>query len=120
MQNLAKGFTFEDKVNLSVFYYHQEVKHIEFDPQRAERGGRIYEARCVICHAPNGKGEEGYARIAGQQRDYVIATLKRFRENARKGTNRDTLRSDVRMEQATQSLSDQDIVDLSHFLASLK
>jgi cytochrome c553 len=42
---------------------------------------------CVSCHGATGKGEEGYARIAGQQIAYVENTLKRYRANTLSSTD---------------------------------
>lgn len=123
MQSLARSFTMEDKVNLAVYYASMPVKPVVADPVLAREGARIYETVCQLCHGEDGRGEAGYARLAGQQPLYVVATLKRFRANARaRGTlsEQEMKRHDVRMEQVTQNLSDRDIEALAAYIALLK
>ena len=121
MQTLASNFTFKDKVNLAVYYTSQQVKPIESDPGLAKKGERIYKNICFRCHGPDGRGEEGYARLAGQKIDYVQMTLKRFRANANKTNGYGGIkRSNASMEQVTARLSDEDIKGLAHYIASLK
>ncbi len=121
MQTLASNFTFKDKVNLAVYYSSQEVKPIEADPGLAARGERIYKSVCFRCHGPDGRGETGYARLAGQKIEYVKMTLKRFRANANKSNRFDeTKRTNANMEQVSARLSDEDIEGLAHYIALLK
>lgn len=121
MQTLASGFTFQDKVNLAVFFNSQKVKPVDADPALAVNGERIYKSVCFRCHGENGRGEEGYARLAGQQTDYVQMTLKRFRASANKEDDlEENKRRNASMEQVTARLSDEDIEGLSHYIALLK
>lgn len=74
-----------------------------------------------MCHGESGRGEMGYARLAGQQIGYVTMNLKRFRTNALKATDFDEAkRTNARMEQVTQFLTDEDIENLAHYIALLK
>lgn len=121
MQTLAKDFTMADKVNLAVYFSSQKVKPVSVDRNLAAQGERIYDSVCKICHGLDGHGEQGYARLAGQKPDYVQITLKRFRANAQKKLRPDqVLRSDARMEQMTQSLSDNEIDSLAAYIATLR
>ncbi|MGE0080482.1 MAG: cytochrome c [Thiohalomonadaceae bacterium] len=123
MQSLARSFTMEDKVNLAVYFASMPVKPVAADPLLAREGARIYETVCQMCHGDDGRGETGYARLAGQQIQYVITTLKRFRANAKaRGglSEQDMKRHDVRMEQVTQNLSDRDIEALAAYIALLR
>lgn len=121
MQALTREFTFEDKVNLAVFYNTQPVKPIAFDAVRATRGEGVYARSCFRCHGENGRGEAGYARLAGQQIEYVEMTLKRYRANANSRNDpRERRRSDASMEQVSAILSDQEIGDVAHFIASMR
>lgn len=121
MQTLASNFTFKDKVNLAVYFSSQDVKPIEAAPALAATGERIYKNVCFRCHGANGKGEEGYARLAGQQIAYVQMTLKRFRANANETNALDeTKRSNASMEQVAARLSDEEIEGLAHYIALLK
>lgn len=121
MQTLAGVFTFKDKVNLAIYYTSQKVKPQGFDVGLASKGQKIYRSVCFRCHGDNGKGEEGYARLAGQKIDYVKMTLKRFRANATKSVDElDVKRTNVNMEQVTVFLTDEDIDGLAHYIASMK
>lgn len=121
MQTLASNFSFKDKVNLAVYFTSQEVKPVEADPLLADKGERIYKNVCFRCHGPNGRGEEGYARLAGQQVEYLQMTLKRFRSNANhEETIEGTKRTNASMEQVTARLSDEDIEGLAHYIALMK
>lgn len=121
MQTLANNFTFTDKVNLALYFNSQQVKASSFNAELAVNGERIYKNVCFRCHGENGKGEEGYARLAGQQIDYVSMTLKRFRSNATKGNAlNESARTNASMEQVTARLSDEDIESLAHYITQLK
>jgi cytochrome c553 len=121
MQTLAGIFTFKDRVNLAVYYTSQKVKPQSFDARLADKGKQIYRNVCFRCHGENGKGEEGYARLAGQKIDYVKMTLKRFRANATKTADEyDIKRTNVNMEQVSVFLTDEDIDGLANYIASLR
>jgi len=121
MQTLASNFSLEDKVNLAIYFSHQTVKPVAADPLVAAKAERIYKSVCVLCHGETGKGEEGYARIAGQRPQYVITTLQRFRAAAQHTVDAaDIKRTSTRMEQVTQRLTDQEIEALAHYIALLR
>ncbi len=121
MQVLAKNFTMEEKVNIIVYYESLKPRAVAADPVVAQHGQRIFQSVCKLCHGEDGKGEAGYARLAGQPVDYVTMTLKRFRDNAHQAVAADEVkRSNVRMEQVAQSLSDYDIQGLANYIALLK
>lgn len=121
MQTLANNFTFKDKVNLALYFNSQKVKPTDVDPVLAAKGEVIYKNVCFRCHGENGKGEEGYARLAGQKTAYVQMTLKRFRANANKTNDLDeTKRTNASMEQVTARLTDEEIESLAHYITMLK
>jgi cytochrome c553 len=121
MQSLARSFTMEDKVNIAVYFASQRPKTEGADPALAREGARIYQNVCKMCHGDDGRGDEGYARLAGQRTDYVVLTLKRFRENSRQTVTADDMkRHNSRMEQVSQHLSDRDIDALAAHIAMLK
>lgn len=121
MQTLASDFTFQDKVNLAVYFTSQKLKPVDgADPLLAVNGERIYKSVCFRCHGADGRGEEGYSRLAGQKIEYVKMTLKRFRAAA---TNKDhsyDKRRNANMEQVTAHLNDDEIEGLAHYIALLK
>lgn len=121
MQTLASDFTFQDKVNLAVYFTSQKLKPVDANPVMAIKGEHIYKNVCFRCHGSDGRGEEGYSRLAGQQVDYVQMTLKRFRAAANNsGDNNENKRRNASMEQVTARLSDEDIEGVAHYIALLK
>jgi cytochrome c553 len=118
MQSLSRSFTIEDKVNISVYFASLRPKRFAVDSKLAKEGARIYESACNMCHGADGRGAAGYANVSGQQQDYAIATLKRFRENSKQAVSaEDMKRHNTRMEQVTQNLSDRDIESLAAYMA---
>lgn len=122
MEALVRSFTMEDKINLALYFTSQELKPVaDADPKVAVRGERKYKEVCARCHGESGRGEKGFARLAGQQIGYVTMNLKRFRNNARSATDFDeTKRTSARMEQVTQFLEDDEIEALAHYIALMK
>lgn len=121
MQSLSRSFTMDDKLNIAVYFSSMAIKPVSADPVLAAEGARIYNAQCQRCHGADGRGEAGFARLAGQQPEYVVTTLKRFRDNAQ-GKSEDPAnmrRHDALMEQMTQNMKDRDIEGVAAYLALL-
>lgn len=88
MTALAKGFTDEDIVRISIKYASlPEVTSADGDPALIPRGKEIFHDVCQECHGEDGKGKQGYARLAGQQSDYVVKILKEFRDRTGRRVN---------------------------------
>jgi cytochrome c553 len=82
------------------------------DPTLVKRGEELAAAlRCASCHLPNLAGTEQMPRLAKQRIDYLIHSMKQFRDNTRSGA--DTLMSAV-----VAGRSDADLVALAHYAAS--
>jgi cytochrome c553 len=83
------------------------------DAELAKRGAEISNRRrCGSCHLPNLAGQEQMARLARQRIDYLIPTLKSYRDNPRPG-------ADTAMSAAIAGATDGDIAALAHYAASL-
>ena len=67
---------------------------------------------CTSCHRPGLVGQEQAARLAGQDFDYLLRLLRAFK--ARTASDLDGT-----MTVATQPLTDDEIVSLVHFVATL-
>jgi cytochrome c553 len=113
MQDLVRGMSAQDILNLTLFYASQAPKPLSVaDPTLVRKGRILYMGLCTSCHGEDGRGEEGYSFVAGQQPQYTIKSLKRYR----KGTGK---RIDPEMAQVTKSLSDENIAALAAYLAYL-
>lgn len=78
----------------------------------AKRGAAIAaERRCESCHLPSYAGQEQIPRIARQRIDYLIHSLKKFRDNPHPA-------ADTIMSGAVAGLTDADLVALAHHAAS--
>jgi cytochrome c553 len=82
------------------------------DPALVARGAELANARrCGSCHLPNLAGQDQMPRVAKQRIDFLILTLKAFRDNPRPG-------ADTLMSGAVAGLSDADLTALAHYAAS--
>jgi cytochrome c553 len=67
--------------------------------------------RCASCHLPSLAGQDQMPRLARQRIDYLIPTLKSYRDQPRPG-------ADTAMSVAVAGLSDDDLAALAHYAAS--
>jgi len=85
------------------------VSTITFANGNAEEGQRK-SAVCHACHGPTGKSPQPiYPNLAGQHQDYLILSLKGFRDGSRQNAI---------MSGFAAALSDQDIEDLAAWYSS--
>jgi cytochrome c553 len=83
------------------------------DPALARRGAEVAAARrCGSCHLPSLAGQDQMPRLARQRIDYMIETLKSYRDSPRPG-------ADTAMSANIATASDADIAALAHYAASL-
>ncbi len=114
MMPFVKDLKDADLQALSEHFAKLEPKRSEekIDPELARRGAAISAARrCESCHLPDLSGQEQMPRLAKQRIDYLIHSLKEFRDNKRSG-------ADTQMTAAIFGASDADIAALAHFAAS--
>jgi cytochrome c553 len=83
------------------------------DPVLAKNGAEIAVKRaCGSCHLPSLAGQEQMPRLAKQRIDYLVPTLKSYRDSPRPG-------ADTAMSAAVAGATDDDIAALAHYAASL-
>lgn len=111
MNVLAETFSIEEKVTLALYYANVELQPTDYDLDLALAGAQVYQLRCAACHGNDGRGTEGYARIAGQQASYVAKVLREYR-----GGN--SPRRPSVMYGIAGALGEQDIETVSHYVAS--
>lgn len=82
-------------------------------PQGDIKAGEQKAIVCQACHGADGNAttDPQYARLAGQFGDYLVYTLRAYRSGER---------NDPIMAAFAQPLSDEDIIDLATYYASLK
>jgi cytochrome c553 len=114
MTQLSETFTEDEKVLLALYYSSLKVQPTEInDSEYALRGKKIYDVACAQCHGENGRGEKGYAHLAGQKSDYVLKMLKEFRSY----TGR---RANPWMTVVTNSLSEEQMSNVAIYISTLK
>jgi cytochrome c553 len=84
------------------------------DPARLARGrDLIKQGRCDFCHRTHLEGADNVPHIAAQREDYLLKTLREYKNNTRHGY-------DGTMAEVLQPIPDPDIVDLAYTIARWK
>jgi cytochrome c553 len=84
------------------------------DPARMDKGRALAQQnRCNFCHQSNFQGLDNIPRLAGQREDYLLKSLRAYKDNTRRGY-------DAQMSEVVYAMKDEDLVDLAYFLARLK
>jgi cytochrome c553 len=115
MASIVKDLKDDDLNSLSQHYANLPAKRSDepVDAALAKRGAEISAARrCGSCHLQSLAGQEQMPRVARQRIDYLIETLKAYRDSPRPG-------ADTAMSAAIAGASDADIAALAHYAASL-
>jgi cytochrome c553 len=114
MSELLKGLKDDDLVALAGHFAKLEPRASDekIDLALVKRGAALVEPmRCASCHLPSLAGQDQMPRLAKQRIDYLIHSLKEFRDNKRSGA--DTLMSNVVI-----GVSDDDLAALAHYASS--
>lgn len=91
------------------------ISHIYADEDAYNRGEMIYFSNaCSSCHGPSAEGSSTYPKLANKKRVYLKKRLIDFRAGKAKSV------SQQMMSQFAKKLTDQEIDDLSFFLATHK
>jgi cytochrome c553 len=113
MNVLAATFSNAEKVTLALYYSHMEREQPQIDADLAQSGAAQYQLRCAQCHGADGRGQQGYARIAGQQPEYVAKVLREYRGG-------ESPRRLSPMYGVAAALDDSVIDAIAHYAASLR
>ncbi len=76
-------------------------------------GEKRYRRECRGCHGPTAKGLASYPKLVGHPTDYIIGRLEQYRAGEKLGPNTPL------MAPRAKKLSDEDIVNIAGFIASL-
>jgi cytochrome c553 len=113
MTPLVKGLTDGEISDLAAHFARQTPPRNSSarDSARYQRGAALARALiCGNCHGEDFRGQKHFPRLAGQREDYLVASLKAYRENKRTGI-------DTSMNELMYRATDSDIEALAHFLA---
>lgn len=109
--NLSDG----DMADLAAYYAAQPPRRrpAAIDAARAAAGRPLAEAQhCTSCHGPGLLGQQAVPRLAGQDFDYLLKRLRGYKAKT-------TSDLDGMMTMVAQPLTDTDVENLTHFMASL-
>jgi cytochrome c553 len=81
------------------------------DAARIERArALVAQNRCNICHTATFAGQDNVPNIADQREDYLVKTLRGYKDNSRHGY-------DATMAEVMAPISDDQILDLAYYIA---
>lgn len=111
MSPTAKNLSDEDIDALANYYAAQTPKTIASN-KPVNQAGRHVRARCISCHAMNGRSiTPNWPNLAGQQAQYLQNQLMAFRNGSRQGSLMNVIASE---------LTEQQILDVSEYYSQLK
>jgi cytochrome c553 len=116
MKEVMTGMSDESIIALAVHYAAQPPapKATPVDQDKARVGEQIAKKMlCGTCHLPDYVGQKQVPRLAGQNEAYLLQAMKQFRDNP--GPGRDTI-----MAASLYGLTDADLANLAHYLATFK
>jgi cytochrome c553 len=84
------------------------------DPARLQRAQALAKQyHCNACHNADFSGRDNVPRIADQREDYLLKTLREYKDNSRHGY-------DGTMAEALQPVPSEQIADLAYYIARLR
>ena len=104
-----------DMADLSAYYAAQPPRRrpAAIDAARAAAGRPLAEVqKCTSCHGPELMGQQAVPLLAGQDFDYLLRRLRGYKAKT-------TSDLDGMMTMVAQPLTDADIENLTHFMASV-
>jgi len=116
MSPLAGSLSREDMINIANYFAALPVKPNPFVPDEAKvklGKAKADETLCSMCHLGEFRGQNEIPRVAGQQYDYVMEQLRNFKSRNR--TN-----DAGNMTSVAQTLSEDDMENLAHYIVSLR
>lgn len=114
MEGMIKAMSSDEKVGIVLFYASKKVTpRPAANAVVAAKGKDYFNKVCWRCHGEDGRGNEKFARIAGQQPEYLRTTLKHYRA----GTGG---RVEPLMSASTRLMSDADIDGVVAYIGSME
>jgi cytochrome c553 len=117
MNEMTKNFTDDDLRAFSDFIAKLPPPQPSADAGDGQRMQTarvlIQQNRCNACHTLNLSGRDNIPRIADQREDYLVKTLREYKNNTRHGY-------DATMAEVLAPVSDQQILDLAYYIARFR
>jgi cytochrome c553 len=113
MQGMLAKLSDPDFFDLAAYYARRAPVRGDGRPdaELRARGARLSrEMGCGSCHLADYRGQKQAPRLAGQREDYLLATMKDYRDNRRTGP-------DTSMNGILHKVPDADLAALAHYLA---
>ena len=114
MKGLITDMKDEEFTVLAKYFSEQKIQPepTALDTTRAARGAALSKrGQCGSCHLPDYAGREQMPRLAGQREDFLLSSMKEFRDG--KATGRDTI-----MAATLRGMSNAELTDLAHYFAT--
>ena len=115
MSPMAEKLSNKEMNELAAYFSKQKVTGPTHrtSPESAAAGPKLAQQfNCVQCHGPALHGQQHIPRLAGQQYEYLLAQLRKFKARQRADL-------DGNMTAAAEPLADKDIETLADYLAGL-
>ena len=121
-----KSLSDSQLLDIAAFYSAQQpaVGQAKNDEELLALGESLYRAgdlnrgipACTACHSVNGAGnvQAGFPKVSGQQKNYLISTLKEYRSLQRNAGDYSLV-----MQSASKNLNDYDIEALANYMHGL-
>ena len=114
---MTKGFTDDDLRNFSDFIAKLPPPKRRPTPAMPRAcnaaAALITQNRCNSCHNLDLSGRDNIPRIADQREDYLVKTLREYKNNTRHGY-------DGTMAEVLAPITDAQIVDLAYYIARFR
>ena len=115
MKTMAGGLSAVDAQDIADFFASRKsAPYPGFDSEKADSGMKaLAQLPCRSCHGPDYSGSGAVAHLAGQNPRYTASELRSIRSGKRLHPTSDG-------GEAVKALTDDDIVNVAHALASMK
>lgn len=111
MEQLAKSINTQEKIEMSLYFAAQNVVS-KSDVETSEHGKSVYDGMCVACHGANGLGNKELPRLAGQNKAFLVKTLKAFKKGK-------TTRATSPMVEIMKGVKESDIEHLARYITNM-
>ena len=115
MSAVAQGLEKQDMQDLAAYFGAQKQARTGFkaDPARVKAGAaKAEESLCSLCHLGGLSGQNEVPRVAGQHPEYVLNQFKNFKSRERHNDAGN-------MTSLAQTLSEEDMTNLAHWISDL-